>query len=175
MVDDPPVTEELSLVAAAQRLDVSTRTVRRWIKSGRLEAERLPRDQGGYKWRVTGEALEAARTNVTQGQPIGQPSGQPRGQPDDQEATPGQVDGPAGVIDPRDVMALVREQQDTILQLSGQVGFLQSENEHLKEEVKLLQPPPESEPDEAESVEESEKASETTDTKRRRWWLLWLR
>lgn len=45
-------TDGLSLLEAAQRLDISERTLRRRIKAGEIRAEKQPLDGGGAAWRV---------------------------------------------------------------------------------------------------------------------------
>ena len=50
-----PLPEYLTTQAAAQRLQVSTQTVRRWLKDGHLKGTRLS-DRAGY--RIPREEIE---------------------------------------------------------------------------------------------------------------------
>src|SRR5690348_260748 len=54
------MTDELSPSQAAARIGATTRSVQRWIASGRLPARRV-----GGRWRVASDALDAFVTGVT--------------------------------------------------------------------------------------------------------------
>jgi excisionase family DNA binding protein len=43
---------------AAEMLDVSERTVRRWCEEGRLKATRIDPESGGSPWRIPQEAVD---------------------------------------------------------------------------------------------------------------------
>ncbi len=58
------MTEELRPSEVARRLGTSTRTVQRWIESGRLPARRV-----GGRWRVAIDAFDAIHATEAGGEP----------------------------------------------------------------------------------------------------------
>jgi len=73
--------------------------------------------------------------------------------------------------------SLIRDIQEENRQLAGQLGFLQSENGQLKEQLKLLTPPPPPEPS-RKTTDRLEDDGATAEIDRagkvqRRWWKVW--
>lgn len=52
--------EGLTIKQAAERLDISDRTVRRWIADGKLQAEKVPGPYGP-EWRIPAAAVNTAQ------------------------------------------------------------------------------------------------------------------
>jgi hypothetical protein len=60
--DTPDAGAWLSVTEAAARAGVSEKTLRKRIASGAVAAEKVALDNGGWKWRVLAERLEAVGT-----------------------------------------------------------------------------------------------------------------
>ncbi len=162
----------MSLPQAAERLGISESTARRWVYQGRLPAERVPSSQGhGYFYRISVDALDqlgstdrskSVSSSKNHRPPLIGDDGPPPTvtQEEPPLSTISKGHGPIAVdtlgewgASLRAALDLVREKDqqvtglnERIMQISGQVGFLQSENGQLKEQVKLLQAPPPDEP-----------------------------
>jgi excisionase family DNA binding protein len=117
----------LSARRAAKQLGVSDRTVRLWIESGKLPAER-----GEYGYRIAVEQLEGLRGR-------GPYSGAKISAAADSE--PENISAPADRDRFAELVGLVERQQQTILELSGRCGFYQAQVEQLRETVKALEAP----------------------------------
>ena len=196
----------LGLTEAAAALGISPNTCRRWIKSGRLPAERVPRPQG-YEYRLTADSVESARRAGARGQapavqpaPIAQqatPSadrssgsiGQAadRVPPIQPPESPGQTDAvpvhdhvreqvtdevTTQVIEARDatpeltaLVSLLKEKDQQVMQLSGQVGFLQGQLQQAQETIRLLEAP---QPQTAAAPQDSD--SRPAPRQSSRWW-----
>ena len=107
-------SQGLTISEAAKSLGVSTRTVRRFIKSGKIHAELLP-GVFGQEYRI--REL---------------PRGLHRSKPVDN--TPGQT----LIQNPVQVMDIVRELQEKNLALAAQLGVATERIRNLESEVKLL-------------------------------------
>lgn len=108
----------MTISQAAKSLGVSTRTVRRFIKSGRIQAELVP-GPFGQEYRILElppDLHKAKPTDNTPGQALGQTLSQ----------TPGQV------ID------IIRELQERNLTLAAQLGAATERIRNLESQVKLL-------------------------------------
>lgn len=110
--------QDLTISQAAKSLGVSTRTVRRFIKSGKIQAELVP-GPFGQEYRIPElppDLHKAKPTDNTPGQALGQTLSQ----------TPGQV------ID------IIRELQERNLTLAAQLGAATERIRNLESQVKLL-------------------------------------
>lgn len=104
----------LTIAQAARSLGVSTRTVRRFIKSGKIDAE-LALGPFGEEYRI----LELP-PEVRKPKPI--------------DITPGQTSSQI----PIQVMDIIRELQEKNLALAAQLGIATERIRNLESEVKLL-------------------------------------
>lgn len=194
-------SQMLSLSEVGLRLNVSERTCRRWVKAGRIAAVRVDLPSG-FAYRVDPDVVSELQKK--ENSPT--PSRQTLVQEAVQEATQDIPEARQGVqavnhtpsLDGAALVELVGRQQteisrlhdahlETVSRLTGQVGFLQAENNQLKEQMRLLKAPVkavESEPEAVspspvEAVEpESEvvpPAVELVESKHRRWYYLWLK
>ena len=122
--DDHPV-QHLSVADYAAAVGLSTATVRRRIRSGELAAVRVDGPYGP-EWRIpTGDAYAD--------QPRRSPSASDDVHPDRRDDLPlRQGSDPA-------MVALIERQQQTIMELSGRLGFYQSEIQHLKAQLEAAQ------------------------------------
>jgi len=108
----------LTILQAARSLGVSTRTVRRFIKSGKIQAELVP-GPFGQEYRIfelPPDLHKAKPVDNTPGQALGQTLSQ----------TPGQI------------MDIVRELQERNLTLAAQLGAATERVRNLENQVKLL-------------------------------------
>ena len=112
----------MSIAEAAKSLGVSSRTVRRFIKSGKLQAE-LVSGPFGQEYRIL--ELPPYLRNL---KGIDNNSGQPPDQP------PGQTP----IHPPVQFMDIIRELQDKNLALAAQLGAATERIKNLENEVKLL-------------------------------------
>jgi excisionase family DNA binding protein len=121
--------EGLTLAEAAARLGVSTDTVRRRIKRGELGARQV-QTKFGPAWEVLpGAAPEG----------LPPPSNGVHGSaPGSSSSLPGAAPAPAQGV--TELVALVERQQQTIMELSGRVGFYQAQVEQLREQLALEAP-----------------------------------
>lgn len=106
--------QDLTISQAAKSLGVSTRTVRRFIKSGRIQAELVP-GPFGQEYRIPelpSDLHKAKPTDNTPGQTLSQ--------------TPGQV------------VDIIRELQERNLTLAAQLGAATERIRNLESQVKLL-------------------------------------
>jgi len=111
---------------AAKKLNVSTRTIRRHIKSGKIKAE-LIKGSFGEEYRILElppqfDPNAETETSLADIQTIDTPS--PSGD--------GFVQG----------MGLIRELQEKNLALAAQLGAAAERIRHLESQIKLLPPPP---------------------------------
>ena len=168
---------------AAARLDVSRDTVLRRLNGGKLVGEKT-RSRYGQQWRVRWPPpSELPQDTATSEAPLHRTAAPPS-EPTVQQFG-GSSEALATAIEKAITAALDRsderkdaalhEKDERIMELSGQVGFLQAQLEAARDELKLLQPPPENEPEASDSNEPSESATAPASTQKRRWWLLWLR
>ncbi len=143
------VMSEMSALLTAKQAavvaGVSERTVRRWLRSGQVRAVKKA---GAY--RIHREALAAI---------VGQNGHEPADTGADTTVTAAAASElSAGVAE---LTRLVREQQATILELAGRVGYYQAENAQFRERLALMAPEPTS----------TAEATPTPAT--RRWWRFW--
>ncbi len=108
----------MSINQAAKTLGVSARTIRRYIKSGRIRAE-LVSGHFGEEYQILELPAELYPTRL-KGKKPGQDSGQTSGQ------TPGQA------------MDIIRELQEKNLALAAQLGAASERIRNLETQVKLL-------------------------------------
>ena len=108
------LVQGLTIAQAARALGVSPRTVRRFIKSGKLRAELVP-GPFGEEYRILELPPELYKTN-----PV--------------DSTPGQT----SVQTPGQFMDIVRELQEKNLALAAQLGAATERIRNLESRVKLL-------------------------------------
>ena len=99
----------MTIAEAAKSLGVSTRTIRRYIKAGKITATLVP-GAFGEEYRIFELPPDLA----------GQPAGESRGQ------------------DPGQVMSIVRELHEKNLALAAQLGAATERIRNLENQVKLL-------------------------------------
>ena len=104
----------LSIAEAAKSLGVSTRTVRRFIKSGKIDAQLVP-GPFGQEYRI----LELPK-GLGKKKPLDNMSSQ------------------ATVQTPVQIMEIIRELQEKNLNLAAQLGVATERIRHLENEVRLL-------------------------------------
>ena len=111
--------QSFNINEAAKKLDVSTRTIRRYIKAGKLKAE-LVKGSFGDEYRILElpPQLDPNRT-LDSGKTAGKPSGQSSSESFD----------------------LIRELQEKNLALAAQLGAAAERIRNLEGQVKLLAPP----------------------------------
>lgn len=135
----------LSLRDGALHLNVSEKTLRRRVKAGTVQARQVP-TQHGQAWEVW----------VDRGHP-----------------SPSTVDGQGTQTIPAlellEALRLVRDQQQTIMELSGRVGFLQAELGQARERILVLEAPKE----EPVAVEPAPAASAAPAPAVKPWWRFW--
>jgi len=107
-------SQRLTIAQAAKSLGVSTRTIRRFIKSGKIEADLVP-GPFGQEYRI----LEL-------------PAHLHKGQPVDSMPYPTPVQTPVQVMD------IIRELQEKNLALAAQLGVATERIRNLEGEVRLL-------------------------------------
>jgi excisionase family DNA binding protein len=108
----------LSIAQAARSLGVSSRTVRRFIKSGKISAD-LVAGPFGQEYRILELPAELRKP-----QPV--------------DNTPGQTHGQTLVQTPIQVMDIIRELQEKNLALAAQLGAASERIRSLESQVKLL-------------------------------------
>jgi excisionase family DNA binding protein len=144
--------DSLSAKEAAVAAGVSERTVRRWLASGHLKAAKR-----GRSFAISPEALAAISGHDTGHD----------GQPADNGQRPGRTADDSGhAPGVAELAALVREQQRTIIELSGQVGYFQARIQQLQAAL------------EAPKVEQttpgpSAAVEAATEPRARPWWRRW--
>ena len=112
------VEQRLSISAAAQLLGVSSRTVRRYIKSGKIKAE-LTEGVFGEEYRILELPPELYKRK-----PV--------------DNTPGQNHSQHPIQTPIQIMDIIRELQEKNLTLAAQLGIATERIRNLESEVKLL-------------------------------------
>ncbi len=122
-MEDPPVADSgLTLTQAAAQLGITERTLRAHIKEGKVAARKVIGSKGVAVYRVYLQDL-----------PVDQPE-------DPLSEHPVDLSDPSAEAFIRHIAHL----EQTIMELSGRVGFLQAELLQLQEQVKLLSAPAES-------------------------------
>jgi len=111
--------QSFNINEAAKRLNVSTRTIRRYIKAGKLKAE-LVKGSFGDEYRIL-ELPPQLDPNLTQ----------------DNVKTAGQTSGQSS----SESFDLIRELQEKNLALAAQLGAAAERIRNLEGQVKLLAPP----------------------------------
>ena len=147
LAQDPIVVDRdggLTLREAADRLGITERTLRSRIKEGKAHARKIIGPKGQAVYRVY---LDDPVPALDQDPVVDPPWSAPDPVPDldragdpDGEKTSDNVGGFA-TEDFGELVALLRDQQQTIMELSGRCGWLQAENQRLQEEVRLLKAP----------------------------------
>ena len=110
--------QSLTIAEAAKSLGISTRTVRRYVKSGKIHAE-LILGPFGQEYRILELPVELRKSKPVDNTPD-QSSGQPTGQT------------PVQVID------IIRELQEKNLALAAQLGVATERIRNLEKDMKLL-------------------------------------
>ena len=134
--------EGVPLAEAAFRLGISERTLRKRIKAGAVKAKKVVTPQGGAAFRVF---LNDTSPGPSASEPLPSQTFRPAEAPSEpSESGLGEL---VQLLRERDQM--VREQQQTILELAGRTGWLQAKLQEaetrvhdLEEQVKLLSAPP---------------------------------
>ena len=139
---DSPTGEWLTLAEASARIGISADTLRRRIKCGELE-HRIEPTAHGPAYHVSLGVRQAVDSEPRQ---------------------------PAQGVDTVELLHLAERQQTMIKELSGRLGFLQSELQQRDEQPKALQPPRE-EPMPREPVAEITPADEPPWSS---WWRRWF-
>jgi len=106
--------QDLTIAQAARSLGVSSRTVRRFIKSGKIHAELVP-GPFGQEYRILKLPPELRKPKPIDNTPV--------------QTT---------IQTPIQVMDIIRELQDKNLALAAQLGAATERIRNLKSEVKLL-------------------------------------
>lgn len=112
----------LSIVQAAKSLGVSPRTVRRFIKSGKIQAQMIL-GSFGYEYRILELPPDLRQPKPLDNTPYQTPVQTP-------VQTPGQAPG--------QVMDIIRELQEKNLALAAQLGAATERIRNLESEVRLL-------------------------------------
>ena len=146
----------LSAKEAAAVAGVSERTVRRWLASGQLKAVRR-----GRAFAISHEAL-AAISGLDHGQ---------GGHPSDSGQRSGRTaDDNGRAADTAELVALIREQQQTILELSGRVGYFQAQLEQARETIRALEAPRDAPLHDERAQESTPGAEAPSEPAARPWW-----
>jgi AraC-like DNA-binding protein len=136
----------VSLKDAARQLGLSDKTIRRRVKAGTLQGRQAPTPHGPawQVWVDTAGTLDGEGTRSVRGPEL------------------------------LEALRLVRDQQQTIMELSGRVGYLQAELTQARERILILEAP-KTEPADMEPTAAVETASEPSTRRwwRRGWW--WVR
>lgn len=119
----------LSAREAADYCGVNERTIRNWLRSGRLSAEK-----SAGVFRIPLEALEPFRR--------GRPPSSNGAETDDPRSGPDRR-GVSAVVSARELLSVVERQQQTIIELSGRCGYLQAELETARTRILALEAPKE--------------------------------
>ena len=109
-------SQGLSIAQAASKLGVSTRTVRRYIKAGKIRAE-LVDGRFGEEYRILELPTEFYQTK-----------------PEGEIPTPSQASGQT----PIQTMDIIRELQQKNLALAAQIGVATERIRNLEDKIKLL-------------------------------------
>ena len=117
----------MTIAQAAQSLGVSSRTVRRFIKSGKLNAELVP-GPFGEEYRI----LELP-ADLYKSKPIDKSPGQPPGQPPVQTAVQLPIQSPIQSMD-----NIIRELHEKNINLAAQLGAATERIRNLESQVRLL-------------------------------------
>ena len=145
-MDNGHAGEWLSLRDAARRLSLSEKTLRRRVKAGMLEGRQVDTPHGPG-WQVWVDTDPGAPSTV-----------------DGQGTHP--VQGPELL----EALRLIERQQQTILELSGRVGYFQAQLEQARETIHALEAP-QSTIVESESTPGAEAIPEPAT---RPWWRRWF-
>lgn len=139
----------VSVAEVADRMGVSARTVRRYIKAGTLPGE-LVTTTKGTEWRVPAAAVVAAvngRASAATDGDASEPSEDDRGRPESM-AAPAVRSGRGEVAPLLRALDLLAERDRRITQLeqerfelAGRLGYFQAELEHAQDTIKALQAP----------------------------------
>lgn len=110
--------QSFTIAEAARSLGLSSRTVRRFIKSGKIDAELVP-GPFGQEYRILELPAELRKPK-----PI--------------DSTPGQTYSQTSIQAPIQVVDIIRELQEKNLALAAQLGAATERIRNLESEVKLL-------------------------------------
>ncbi len=179
MSDTPGIARLVSVPTAARLAGVNEKTVRRWIAAGRLSGI-----AGRRGWLVDADAVlvEASlsgtaggATDIERAEP--DVSDDARREPDFVQDMPG-IRELVELLRERD--NVMREKDQTILELAGRCGFLQARVQELERENLLLKAPvPQSETLASRSadhlsVKQNGHDSDAEQPVRRTWWRFWV-
>jgi len=123
--------EGLTIAQAAQSLGVSSRTVRRFIKSGKLNAELVP-GPFGEEYRILELPADLYKSKPIDKPPV-QPPGQPPSQPPVQTAVQSPIQSPIQSMD-----NIIRELHEKNINLAAQLGAATERIRNLESRVRLL-------------------------------------
>jgi excisionase family DNA binding protein len=123
--------ESLTIAQAAQSLGVSSRTVRRFIKSGKLNAELVP-GPFGEEYRILELPAELYKSKHIDKPPVQSPS-QPHSQPPIQTAVQTTIQSPIQSMD-----NIIRELHEKNINLAAQLGAATERIRNLEGQVRLL-------------------------------------
>jgi excisionase family DNA binding protein len=127
--------EGLTIAQAAQSLGVSSRTVRRFIKSGKLNAELVP-GPFGEEYRILELPAELYKSKHLDKPPVESPS-QPHSQPPSQH--PIQASIQTTIQSPIQSMDnIIRELHEKNINLAAQLGAATERIRNLEGQVRLL-------------------------------------
>lgn len=160
----------LSAREAADYCGCSERAVRKWIAQGKLVAIKR-----GGTFRIATADLEPFRRNpgrnaaeqTAPSERSADRNGTEQAERSDRSADQGAA---------AELGRLVRDQQQTIMELAGRVGFLQSELQATQEQLRALQAgtvAPDSDGAGQQAASSAEGLSEGTQAPPRRWWWPW--
>lgn len=119
--------QDMTIAQVAETLGVSTRTVRRYIKSGRIEAE-LVTGPFGEEYRIAELPPDMAKGTTAKAS----------------EKTPSQTSRQTSVQTPAQVVDLIKELQEKNLTLAARLGAATERIHSLEGQLKMLAAPKES-------------------------------
>jgi excisionase family DNA binding protein len=154
----------LSARAAAEACGVSEKTIRNWIRSGRLSAERAA---DGF--RIAPEQLEPLRRSSAP-HTNGLRAEAPRGDESAENGRGGRPRNDAEGADSAEWASLVRHLTQQNLEMAGRLGFLQAQLQAKDEQIKALEAPEEPAP---EPVAPRWPDEPTPADPPRPWWRFW--
>lgn len=117
----------------------------------------------GVRWKIQHDQLEAVQEGKRRYVLLpAVPEAQVEERKEGTEAVTGSESGSAGSVPASDLLNLIREKDQRILELSGQLGYLQSQLDTAREQLKLLAPPAEDQP--------TASRESSGEDRPRRWW-----
>lgn len=126
-------TQALSIAQAAQELGVSTRTIRRFIKAGKLKAD-LVNGMFGPEYRIAEIPAELKKQPAEP-----EKGGEPK--PGKRPETPTELAVPAPVESPDNILLMLKDLQEKNMVLAAQLGAATERIRNLETRVKQLNAP----------------------------------